>query len=131
MLCYGFRVLSLVIMHSNLCIIDRVIFSNEDQVRVCHVIAELAQTLKPGRALSIFHSSSLLVLCAVLHFLTPNCCTCYLVTDFLERERVSPQKRWCRNYTVVFDRIVIASGTGDHWSPMHVLVNVQRTYELC
>ena len=41
---------------------------------------------------------------------------------------VSPQQRWCKNYTVVFDKIVMASGTGDDWSPMHALVNVQRTH---
>ena len=45
-------------------------------------------------------------------------------------ESVSPQKRWCRNYTIVFDKIVMASGTGDDWSPMHAYVNAQRTYDI-
>ena len=37
---------------------------------------------------------------------------------------------WFRRYSIVFDKIVTESGTGDGWYPAHALVSVQRTYDI-
>ena len=77
-----FSVLGLVICCADSRIINRVVFNNENGIRVWSCNVELAETLKTVRATSILCSSSWLLLYAVL--LIRNA-VCFIVTLLQEK----------------------------------------------